>query len=63
MAKYRVTNGLNLPDGCGGETRHEFGDTIELSPGQADALSGSIEKVSEPRPPKKVSGGAELPTR
>lgn len=56
MAKYEVLNGINY-----GDKRAEPGDVVELTPGQADALKESVKKVNEPRTPKKVTGGSDIP--
>lgn len=56
--KYRVVNGINV-----GDRRAEPGDVVELTAGQADALEGSVEKVTEPRVAKKVAGGSDVPRR
>lgn len=42
MARYRVLNGLNYPDGQGGEKRAEIGDVVDDLP--VSSLSWLLEQ-------------------
>jgi len=56
MARYRVRDGLNRPDGKGGERRYEPGDLVDdLSDAEITWLSdgGHIEPAPSKSPPKK----------